>query len=73
MPQPQLVILGWDYEYNYGEILHERERASKREWHTKIISMADLDSFAGKILFYDKPYLRLLKPEIHQTQAEKFK
>ncbi|HXX98486.1 MAG TPA: site-specific DNA-methyltransferase [Candidatus Bathyarchaeia archaeon] len=84
----QLVILGWDYEYNYDEILHERERASNREWHTKIISktippevyeylkkvktMADLDSFAGKILFYDKPYLRLLKPEIHQTQAEKY-
>ncbi len=84
----QLVILGWDYEYNYDEILHERERASKREWHTKIVNktippevceylkkvktMADLDSLAGKILFYDKPYLRLLKPEIHQTQTGKY-
>jgi len=84
----QLVILGWDYEYSYDEILHERERLSKRKWHTKIISktiptevyeylkkvktMADLDSLAGKILFYDKPYLRLLKPEIQQVQLEKY-
>ena len=82
----QLVILGWDYEYNYDEILHERERASNREWHTKIASKTippevyeylkkaktvdDLDALNGKIRFYDKPYLRLLKPEIILTEGE---
>jgi len=82
----QLVILGWDYEYNYDEILHERERASKRQWHTKIVSKTipsevyeyikkaknidDVDSLNGKIHFYDKPYLLLLKPEILQMQRK---
>ncbi|MGA9153727.1 MAG: hypothetical protein WBZ36_24355 [Candidatus Nitrosopolaris sp.] len=57
-----------------------RERVSNREWHTKVVSktipsevyeylknaktVEDLDSLNGKIKFYDKPYLRLLKPEI---------
>ena len=26
----QLVLLAWDYEYNYDQILQERERKSKR-------------------------------------------
>lgn len=82
----RLVILGWDYEYNYDEILHERERASKRKWHTKIVNktippevyeylnkaknMDDVDSLDGKIQFYDKPQLLLLKPEILQMQRK---
>jgi adenine-specific DNA-methyltransferase len=82
----RLVILGWDYEYNYDEILHERERASKRKWHTKIVNktippevyeylikaknMDDVDSLDGKIQFYDKPQLLLLKPEIRQMQRK---
>lgn len=82
----RLVILGWDYEYNYDEILHERERASKRKWHTKIVNktippevyeylkkaknMDDVDSFDGKIQFYNKPQLLLLKPEILQMQRK---
>jgi adenine-specific DNA-methyltransferase len=83
----QLVILGWDYEYNYDEILRERERASKRQWHTKIVSkiippevygylkkaktIANVDySLDGKVQFYDKPYLLLLKPEILQIQRK---
>jgi adenine-specific DNA-methyltransferase len=77
---PVLVILGWDYEYNYDEILHERQRASKRQWYTRIVSKTipneiyeylnksrtidDLNSLSGKIQFYDKPYLKLLNPEI---------
>lgn len=76
----QLVILGWDYEYNYDEILHDKERVSRRIWHTKVISKTipsevyeylnkaktidEIDSLNGKIQFYEKPYLRLLKPQI---------
>jgi adenine-specific DNA-methyltransferase len=75
-----LVILGWDYEYSYDEILHERERVSKRTWYTKIVSKTippevyeylkkvkttdEIDSLSEKIQFYEKPYLKLLKPEI---------
>jgi hypothetical protein len=73
----QLVILGWEYEYNYDEILHERERRSKRAWCTKIVSKTipseiyeylketkpnhDLNSLDHKIQFYNKPYLKLFK------------
>jgi len=83
---PQLVILGWDYEYNYDEILRERERLSKRIWHTKVVSKTippevydylkklkttdEIDSINGKIQFYEKPYLKLLKPEIQASQGK---
>lgn len=74
----KLVILGWDYEYSYDELLRDRERTSKRKWHTQIESKTippevyeylkkvktadEVDSISGRIQFYEKPYLRLLKP-----------
>ena len=77
------MILGWDYEYNYDEILHEREHSSKRQWQTKVVSKTippevyeylkkaktvdDINSLDGKIRFYNKPYLRLTNPEIKWT------
>jgi len=79
----QLVILGWDYEYNYDQILQERERKSKRAWCTKIVSKVipceiyeflkeaenndHVNCLDGKIQFYNKPYLKLLKPEIKKS------
>src|SRR5690348_10559219 len=79
----QLVILGWDYEYSYDEILRERERLSKRTWHTKVVSKTippevyeylrkvkttdEITTLNGKIQFYEKPYLKLLEPEIQQS------
>jgi adenine specific DNA methylase Mod len=82
----RLVILGWSYEYNYDDILQTREHASNREWHSKIVSkiispeiyeylnetktMDDLYSLDGKIRFYDKPYLRLMEPEIQQADGK---
>jgi adenine-specific DNA-methyltransferase len=80
----QLVILGWDYEYNYDEILEERRRISKRAWYAEIAAKTiphevydylkkakninDVDSLTEKIQFYDKPYLRLLRPQIQPQQ-----
>ena len=77
------MILGWDYEYNYDEILHEREHSSKRQWQTEVVSKTippevyeylkkaktvdDINSLDGKIRFYNKPYLRLTNPEIKWT------
>ena len=82
----RLVILGWSYEYNYDDILEAKERVSNREWHSKIISKTispkiyeylneaktidDLYSLDGKIRFYNKPYLRLMKPEIQQIDGK---
>ena len=80
-----LIILGWDYEFNYDELLHRRERSSKRKWHTQIISktippdvydylkkaknMEDLESLTGKVVFYERPYLQLKKPEIKKKHG----
>jgi adenine-specific DNA-methyltransferase len=82
----RLIILGWDYEYNYDEILRERERSSRRKWRTQIISKSippevyeylkkaktveDLRSFEGKIIFHDKPYLKILKPDIKKSTGK---
>jgi adenine-specific DNA-methyltransferase len=84
----QLVILGWDYEYNYDEILNERERKSKRVWYTKVINKTippevydylrkaktidEIDSLQGVVQFYEKPYLRLLKPKIEAPKDGKY-
>jgi adenine-specific DNA-methyltransferase len=83
----QLVILGWEYEYNYDEALYERERLSKRIWRTKIVSkiipheayeylkkhktVDEFDPLHYKIQFHRKPYLKLLKPEI-QYAVERY-
>jgi adenine-specific DNA-methyltransferase len=75
----RLVVLGWDYEYNYEELLADRRRTpllrkSKIEIVPRTIppevyeylrthtSSDDLESFSGKVRFYDKPYLKLAKP-----------
>ena len=84
----QLVILGWDYEYNYDEILHEMEHSSKRPWFTKIVSkiipaevytyvkraktIDEIASLNWKIQFYKKPYLKLIKPKIQSIDEGKY-
>ena len=83
----QLVILGWDYDHNYDETLYERQCVSEKMWKAKIVSktiplkvyeylkkaknLDEIDSLSGKIQFFEKPYLKLLKPEIeHQTHGK---
>ncbi len=77
-----LVILGWDYEYDYEELL-ARRRASSIKSKVKIRSRTippevyeylkthkspdDIESFAGKVVFHDKPYLKLAKPELEAS------
>jgi len=81
-----LVILGWDYEYNYDEILHERQKTSKRVWKTQVKpktippevyeylrqaqTEAEIESFQDKIKFYDKPFLKLSIPEVTKRSPE---
>jgi len=76
----RLVILGWDYEYNFDEILQERKRASKRRWKVEVVpkiippevyeylkrakSDEDIEPLIGKIKFHDKPFLKLLSPTL---------
>ncbi len=76
----RLVILGWDYEYNYSEALESRLHALKDEIKTKIESRdippdiydylkkakseEDIEPLVGKIVFYERPYLKLSPPQI---------
>jgi DNA modification methylase len=83
-----LVVLGWDYEYNYDELLRERERMSRRIWHTKVVSKTipleiyeylkkikifdDINPLKSPIRFYEKPYLKLQKPKIQSRSEGKY-
>jgi adenine-specific DNA-methyltransferase len=74
----KLVILGWDYEYNFDELLEETKRSSKRSWRTEIIpktippevyeylkkvrSQDEVEALVGKVKFHDKPFLKLSRP-----------
>ncbi|MCW3135059.1 MAG: site-specific DNA-methyltransferase [Methanophagales archaeon] len=79
----RLVILGWDYEYNYEEALKQRKRALGEKWNVEVVSKIippevyeylkrakneeELEPLTGKIFFHEKPYLRLSTPEIEHT------
>ena len=76
----RLVILGWDYEYNFDELLAESKRHSKRAWRTEIVtktippevyeylkkakSEEEVEAFAGKVKFHDKPFLKIARLSI---------
>lgn len=85
---PKLVILGWDYEYNYDEILRQSKQVSKRIWHTKVVSKTipleiyeylrkikttdKIDSLKRSIKFHEKPYLKLQRPQIQRGLEGKY-
>ena len=74
----RLVILAWDYEYNYSELLEQRLAAEKPK--TKIESRAippdiyeylkkakdedDIEPLKDKVQFFEKPYLKMKEPQI---------
>ena len=83
----RLVILGWDYEYNYQEILEARKNALKDKLRLQIESRdippdiydylrkakteGDIEALADKVHFYERPYLRLDKPKIKESGKDK--
>ena len=76
----RLVILAWDYEYNYDELLQTRLKAVGKDIKTEIISRQippdiyeylkkarneeEIEKLAEKIKFFEKPYLKVRKPEV---------
>ena len=76
----RLVILGWDYEYNYHQALEARKNALKEKLKVQIESRdippdiydylkkakseEEIEALADKVRFYERPYLRMDKPEI---------
>jgi len=83
----RLVILAWDYDYNYSSELENRLKAAKQPIKTKIESRTippdiydylkkakdedDIEPLREKIQFYEKPYLRLTKPQVKPTAEGK--
>lgn len=79
-----LIILAWDYAYNYHTELENRKKASKKPWKTEITSLLippdvyeylkkakdeeEIEAFADKVQFYGQPYLKLAKPEIKKLE-----
>lgn len=78
----RLVILGWDYEYNYSQALESRLNAAKDkikveiksrdippdiyEYLKKAKSEEEIEALADKVQFYERPYLRLGTPELKE-------
>jgi adenine-specific DNA-methyltransferase len=76
----RLVILGWDYEYNYAQALEARKSALKDKLKVRIESRdippdiydylrqakteEDIEAIADKVRFYERPYLRLDSPGV---------
>ncbi|MCG2695496.1 site-specific DNA-methyltransferase [Candidatus Parcubacteria bacterium] len=76
----RLVILAWDYEYNYDELLQTRLKAAGKDIKTEIISRQippdiyeylkkardeeEIEKLAEKVKFFEKPYLKVRKPEV---------
>jgi hypothetical protein len=75
----RLIILGWDYEYNYHQALESRKNALKDKLKIHIESRdippdiydylkkakteEDIEALADKIHFYERPYLRMENPK----------
>ena len=84
----RLVILGWDYEYNYNELLAARKRAEADKWNVQVVSKnippevyeylkkakseEEIEPLKEKIFFHEKPYLKVSDPLI-EVSSDKAK
>jgi len=82
----KLVILGWDYEYNYHQALESRINALKGKLKVQIESRDippdiydylkkaksedEIEALADKVKFYERPYLRMEKPKVKSAGKE---
>lgn len=82
----RLVILGWDYEYNFDQLWETRKQAMPDlkvrvvpknippevyDYLKKAKKERDIEPLKGKIFFHEKPYLKLMKPIIEKHSSEK--
>lgn len=79
----RLVILAWDYEYNYSELLEQRLTAEKPktkiesraippdiyEYLKKIKDEDDIEPLKDKVQFFEKPYLKMKEPKIKDNEV----
>jgi adenine-specific DNA-methyltransferase len=78
-----LVILAWDYDYNFSTELESRKKALKNPLKVSIKPLTippdiynylkkaknedELDSLRDKIVFHEKPYLRISQPQVRDA------
>ncbi|MDP3296751.1 MAG: site-specific DNA-methyltransferase [Thermodesulfovibrionia bacterium] len=83
----RLIILGWDYEYNYHQALESRKSALKDKIKVEIISRdippdiydylkkaktdEDIEALSEKVKFYERPYLKMNEPKIKDLKDGK--
>jgi len=83
----RLIILGWDYEYNYHQALESRKRALKDKLKIEVISRdippdiydylkkakteEDIEALSEKVKFYERPYLKMDTPEVKDLKDGK--
>ena len=83
----RLIILGWDYEYNYHQALESRKSALKDKIKVEIISRdippdiydylkkakteEDIEALSEKVKFYERPYLKMDAPKIKDLKDGK--
>lgn len=75
-----LVVLAWDYDYNFSTELESRKKVLSDRLKVEIKTLTippeiynylkkaknedELDNLRDKIVFHEKPYLRVSKPEV---------
>jgi len=82
----RLVILAWDYDYNFDQEWEHRQHAGKQkltvavekrtippdvyDYLKKAKDEAEIEKLADKISFHEKPYLKLAKPKLGKADKE---
>ncbi|MGK7892702.1 MAG: site-specific DNA-methyltransferase [Xenococcus sp. (in: cyanobacteria)] len=82
-----LSILAWDYDYSFTTDLETRLKSKKNKPITKINPLTippeiynylkkaknedELEGLRNKIVFHEKPYMRITKPEVKATGDDK--
>ncbi len=83
----RLIILGWDYEYNYHQALESRKKALKDKLKVEVISRdippdiydylkkaktdEDIEALSEKVKFYERPYLKMNEPKVKDLKDGK--
>ena len=82
-----LSVLAWDYDYNFSTELESQLKKKKHKLSTKIDPLTippeiynylkkaknedELENLKDKIVFHEKPYVRISQPEVRESGEDK--
>jgi DNA modification methylase len=83
----KLIVLAWDYDYNYPTELEKRLKSLGEKSKVKVESRmippdiyehlkkakdeSDIEPLRDKVKFYEKPYLKLAEPQVRRLKDNK--